>query len=332
MKKIIAAFFIFIHNRSRWVIQKEESQMAGIVLEKIIEMAVILLAGVLAYKTGLIDKTSTKSFSNVLLMLVSPLLVFQSYQMDFEPRLFYGLLQTLFVSFVTFFVCIILAEIFMKGDPARQQIEKMTAIYSNCGFIGIPLINGILGAEGVFYMTAYVTVFNVLFWTHGVWLMGDRGRLRDVWKNLFTPTIVAVVFGLIFFIFQIRLPTPLSEPVRMIGSMNTPLAMIIAGANLAQGDVRKSLKNTRLYWISFLKLVASPIIGLGILFLMRVDFTVAFTVFIAMACPAGAMTIMFAERYGKDVFYATEGFMITTVLSAVTIPLLTPLALLILKL
>lgn len=82
-------------------------------------------------------------------MLVSPLLVFQSYQMDFEPRLFYGLLQTLFVSFVTFLVCIILAEIFMKGDPARQQIEKMTAIYSNCGFIGIPLINGILGAEGV---------------------------------------------------------------------------------------------------------------------------------------------------------------------------------------
>ena len=68
--------------------------MAGIVLEKIIEMTVILLAGVLAYKTGLIDKTSTKSFSNVLLMLVAPLLVFQSYQMDFEPRLFYGLLQT----------------------------------------------------------------------------------------------------------------------------------------------------------------------------------------------------------------------------------------------
>lgn len=125
--------------------------MAGIVLEKIIEMAVILLCGVLAYKTGLIDKASTKSFSNVLLMLVSPLLVFQSYQMDFEPRLFYGLLQTLFVSFVTFLVCIILAEIFMKGDPARQQIEKMTAIYSNCGFIGIPLINGILGAEGVLY-------------------------------------------------------------------------------------------------------------------------------------------------------------------------------------
>lgn len=98
--------------------------MAGIVLEKIIEMAVILLCGVLAYKTGLIDKAPTKSFSNVLLMLVSPLLVFQSYQMDFEPRLFYGLLQTLFVSFVTFLVCIILAEIFMKGNPARQQIEK----------------------------------------------------------------------------------------------------------------------------------------------------------------------------------------------------------------
>ena len=305
--------------------------MSLIVLKKIIEMFIILLVGVIIYKAKIINDVSTKHLSNVLLLLVSPLLIIQSYQIDFNRELLQGLIWAFAASFLTFLFMIVASEFLCHGDRNRSSVEKIAVSYSNSGFIGIPLISGVLGDKGVFYMTAYVTVFNVLFWTHGVWLMGDRGRLRDVWKNLFTPTIVAVVFGLIFFIFQIRLPTPLSEPVQMIGSMNTPLAMIIAGANLAQGDVRKSLKNIRLYWISFLKLVLSPLIGLGILFFMRVDFTVAFTVFIAMACPAGAMTIMFAERYGKDVFYATEGFMITTVLSAATIPLLTPLALLILK-
>ena len=86
-----------------------------------------------------------------------------------------------------------------EGDPARQQIEKkMTAIYSNCGFIGIPLIQWNSGAEGVFYMTAYVTVFNVLFWTHGVWLMGDKGEDCGMSGRIFYANDLAVVFGLIF--------------------------------------------------------------------------------------------------------------------------------------
>lgn len=304
--------------------------MEGIVVEKIIEMFVILLGGVLAYQTGLIDKETTKKLSNLLLMLVSPLLIFQSYEMDFDIKLFYGLLMTLMASAVTFVCCIFLSNVILKGDEKDLPVEKTAVVYSNCAFIGIPLINGILGSEGVFYMTAYTTVFNILFWTHGVWLMDGGGKLKDVFKNLITPAIIAVMIGMLFFVFQLRLPTVLSEPVKAIANMNTPLAMIIAGANLAQGNIFKSLKNLRLYFISLLKLIIFPIAGIAILYIIHLDFKVAFTIFIAIACPAGATTIMFAERYDKNVHYATEIFMITTVLSQVTIPLLSPLATLVL--
>lgn len=304
--------------------------MEGIVVEKIIEMFVILLGGVLAYQTGLIDKETTKKLSNLLLMLVSPLLIFQSYEMDFDIKLFYGLLMTLMASAVTFVCCIFLSNVILKGNEKDLPVEKTAVVYSNCAFIGIPLINGILGSEGVFYMTAYTTVFNILFWTHGVWLMDGGGKLKDVFKNLITPAIIAVMIGMLFFVFQLRLPTILSEPVKTIANMNTPLAMIIAGANLAQGNIFKSLKNLRLYFISLLKLIIFPIAGIAILYIIHLDFKVAFTIFIAIACPAGATTIMFAERYDKNVYYATEIFMITTVLSQVTIPLLSPLATLVL--
>ena len=54
----------------------------------------------------------------------------------------------------------------------------------------------------------------------------------------------------------------------------------------------------------------------------RQSFVIAFTVFIGVACPSGATTIMFSERYGKNTAYATEIFVLTTLLSLITIPLL----------
>lgn len=300
--------------------------MSLIVIKKIIEMFIILLVGALIYKVKIIDDVSTKHLSNVLLMLVSPLLIVQSYQIDFNKELLYGLLWALLASFLTFLFMIIVSEFLFHGDRNRSSVEKIAVSYSNSGFIGIPLISGVLGDKGVFYMTAYITVFNVLLWTHGVVLMGDSEGLKGAWKNFLSPAIIAVMIGIILFLFQLRLPQFIENPLEMIASMNTPLGMIVAGANLAQGNIIKSLKNKRLYYLSFIKLIVYPLAGLVILWLLPLDFEVAFTVFIALACPAGASVIMFAQRYDRDAYYASEIFVITTLLSAVTIPLLSVIA------
>ena len=210
-------------------------------------------------------------------------------------------------------------------------MEKIAVSYSNSGFIGIPLISGVLGDKGVFYMTAYITVFNVLLWTHGVVLMGDSKDLKGAWKNFLSPAIIAVIVGIILFLFQLRLPQFIENPLEMIASMNTPLGMIVAGANLAQGNILKSLKNKRLYYLSFIKLIVYPLVGLVILWLLPLGFEVAFTVFIAVACPAGASVVMFAQRYDRDAYYGSEIFVITTLLSAITLPLLSIIAIGVLK-
>ena len=293
--------------------------MAAVVTEKIIEMFLILLGGVIVYKAGLIDDKTVPKLSNLLLMFISPLLIFQSYQMEFEMRLFYGLLWTLAASAVTFAVTIVLSELLFRKKGERTPVEKIAVIYSNSGFIGLPLINGIIGSEGIFYMTAYLTVFNLLLWTHGVLVMGSAGSFKEMCKNLLTPTIIAIFAGVACFVTQLHLP-------EVIGNMNTPLAMIIAGANLAQGNLLKSLQNKRLYLICSVKLILYPLVGLAALWLLHLEFHIAFTVFIGMACPAGASAIMFAERYGKDAKYASEIFVVTTVLSAISIPVLSVLA------
>ena len=305
--------------------------MSLIVIKKIIEMFMILLVGVIIYKGKIIDDASTKHLSNVLLLLVSPLLIIQSYQIDFNKKLLYGLLWAFVASFLTFLLMIIASEFLFRGDRNRSSVEKIAMSYSNSGFIGIPLISGVLGDKGVFYMTAYITVFNVLLWTHGVILMGDSDGLKGAWKNFLTPAIISIVIGIILFLFRLRLPQFIENPLEMIASMNTPLGMIVAGANLAQGNILKSLKNKRFYYLSFIKLMLYPLAALVVLWLLPLDFEVAFTVFIAVACPAGASVIMFAQRYDRDAYYASEIFVITTLLSAITLPLLSIIAIGVLK-
>lgn len=310
--------------------------MASIVAIKILQMFIILLAGVIAYKTGLINKTSTAHLSNLLLMMVSPLLSFLSYQLDFTPALLNGLLLALFASVLTYMISIGLSELLFRPEKSllsktetrteNYGVEKLALVYSNCGFFGIPLVSSIFGTEGVFYLTAYLTAFNVLLWTHGLLAMGERFDLKTLWKKLMTPAILAVVTGVICFLLRIHLPEILTYPLGLIANMNTPLAMIVAGANLAQADLLKCLKKPRVYLVSFLRLLALPALSLLLLWVLHItislDFTIAFTVFIASACPVGAVSIMFAERFGKDSSYATELFVVSTVLSLLTIPLI----------
>ena len=310
--------------------------MASIVAVKILQMFIILLAGVIAYKAGLINKTSTAHLSNILLMMVSPLLSFLSYQLDFTPALLKGLLLALFASVLTYVISIGLSELLFRPGKSllskavirteNYGVEKIALVYSNCGFFGIPLVSSIFGTEGVFYLTAYLTAFNVLLWTHGLLAMGERFDLKTLWKKLMTPAILAVVAGVICFLLRIHLPELLTYPLGLIANMNTPLAMIVAGANLAQADLLSCLKKPRVYLISFLRLLVLPALSLLLLWVLHItislDFTIAFTVFIASACPVGAVSIMFAERFGKDSSYATELFVVSTVLSLLTIPLI----------
>lgn len=297
-----------------------------IVLEKMLEMFIILIVGIITFKTGIIDENSNKKLSNLLLMIVSPLLIVTSYQLEFDNELLHGLILALIVSIITYIVTIFISKPLISKKNVNYSVEKVAALYSNCGFIGIPLINGILGSEGVFYMTAYMTVFNILVWTHGILVMEKNASIKNAWRNLITPAVIAVFIGLLLFLFRIQLPQIIYSPVDMIASMNTPLAMIVAGYNIAQSNLINSLKKIRIYYVCFLKLILFPIICIPILMLIPISFEILFTVWIGVACPTGATVIMFAERHEKDALYASEIFVISTVLSMVSIPLLSIIA------
>lgn len=295
--------------------------------EKITEMFVLILAGVVSCKTGLLDEAMSKKLSNLLLMVVCPCLIINSYQIEYRPELFTGLVLCLFFSAVSFGLDVLISRAVIRPSSGPDAaIERMGIIYSNCAFIGIPLVEGVLGKEGVFYVTAYLTVFNTLVWTHGVALMRGKGTFRESLRHLNTPTIYAIGLGLLLFFGQVRLPAVLAGPVASLSALNTPVAMLIAGVNLAGSDILGSLRKPRLYYIGLIKLIVIPLVTLTMLILLRADRTAAFVVFICAACPTGAMTTLFALKYNRNARYASEAFCSTTVFSLITMPALTALA------
>lgn len=296
-------------------------ELALITLNKILIMFVILAVGIVCYKTKIISDSGNKCLANVLLLLVNPLLMFVSYQIDFEMRLLKGFVVSVGFAIISHTVAIIVANAMVKKKAENYEIERLSCIYSNCGFMGIPIINTLFGAEGVLYLSAYMAVFNILLWTHGVILMTGERDIKTFFKALKAPAIIAVVLGLIFFVMQIKIPNLILEPINTIASMNTPLAMIIAGVSLAQTNVLGVIKNIRVYLITVVKLLIIPLVAAVALTLFGFDRIVTLTAIIEVACPTAASATLFAIRFNKNSVYASELYTITTLFSAITIPL-----------
>lgn len=300
--------------------------LAQITLEQILVMFIIIIIGFACYKVKLIDRTTNKGLSNILLMLVSPVLIFHSYIREFSQELLYGLLVSFLLAIATHVLGIALAYGFFRGkDNKNLVIERFSAIYSNCGFIGIPLVNGIFGSEGVFYMTAYLTIFNLFIWTHGLIMMIGRQDKKTMMKTLISPTLIGIVLGLLVFVTRIPIPNVVKTSLYYVSSMNTPLAMIVAGVTIAQTDIKRIFLKPRIYLVTAVKLLIIPILLLLLYSRFPISKEVLATAILGVACPTGATGTLFALRYNKNALYASEIFAVTTLLSVATLPIVVAL-------
>lgn len=300
---------------------------AGAVIGKqIIIMFIILLLGAVCHLRGLITKEGTKSLSIVELNIVNPVLIFMSYQTDYQPALMKGLLWAFLLSAISFALAIALSYVLVRKSERYCVIQRFSVIYSNCGFMGIPLISNIYGSEGVLYLTAYVTLFNLLVWTHGYMMMKGQRDFSSLVKALRSPSVIAVFAGFLFYVFKVHLPEIPYKSLEYISSINTPMAMLIAGATVAQTNIFKALtKSIQIYKVCMVKLLIVPLVTLGVIMLMPAPSMVKMVVTIAAGCPVATTGTMFAITMDRHPQKCSEFFAVTTVLSGLTLPLVTAL-------
>lgn len=297
--------------------------MFTLIVSQLFKMLVILLVGVLCCRIGLVSTEGSRCISNLLLNIVNPCLIITVYQTEYDKTLVAGLLVSFAAAVASHAVGILISTLLIRrNSSADYSLERYAAVYSNCGFIGIPLIGSVLGNEGVFYLTAYMTVFNLLTWTHGLSLMKGNFRLRNLRDGLLSPMVLSTTLAMILFFARFRIPAPLLDSMNYIADMNTPLAMMVAGFSVAHSNLKKIFTSPGIYKVAALKLLVIPLAVLALLSLLPLDPTVAYTTLIATACPTATTIAMMSILYNKNHAYASEIFSFTTVLSILTIPVI----------
>ena len=137
----------------------------------------LMAVGAVCRRVRLVDETSVKGIVNVLLLVVTPSLIIDSFQRPFDSSMMHGFFWAFAIASLAHVAVILLARLFSRGDDKSRPVLRLAMVFSNAGFMGIPLEQAVLGAEGVFYGIVYVVMFNVFMWSWACARCGEKGRL-----------------------------------------------------------------------------------------------------------------------------------------------------------
>ena len=293
------------------------------ILKTSVGLILLMAIGYLCSKVGLIDRGAEKKLTELLLKVVQPVYLFVAYQRAFDRGLLRDFMICLAMAAFAFLVMILIPYLFFPRGSRDREVGLLITAFPNTGFFGIPLISGIYGAEGVFFLTTMITMFNVLLWTYGVILMsGKRDSLQNTLKRLVSPSLIAIVAGLVCFSLGLLLPEVITAPLKKLGDMNSPLAMLISGAVVARANFKQGLRDPLVYKISFLRTILLPAAVALCLFWLPVNPLLTAIVVLSSGFPVGSAPLMFCVQYDKNSVLAGECVALTSVLCCVTAPLI----------
>lgn len=295
-----------------------------IVADSVATLFLMMAVGFALAKKKLVGTETLSQLSRILLKVVAPCVVISSLQVDFSMELLKTMGMALLVLAVIYVLYYILVCLLFKRQPeATRASLRFGTMFGNVGFMGLPLIQAVLGQEATIFCVMSLAVFNVSSWTLGVSFMGERVSAK---KAVLNPGVLSLLAGLVLFVLQIRLPSPVLSAVEYMGSLNTPLAMVVIGGQMAGADLPATFKEKRLYGATLVKLVVMPLLTLLVLLPLRLERLMFLTIVILSGCPSAGVTSMFAQMYRKDTAASAQMITLSTLLSIITLPLVALLA------
>ena len=301
-------------------------QISLLLMEEIIKLFVIMFMGYAVVKAGLMKSSESKSVSVILVYLVIPCVIIKAFQVDYTPDVQKGLFLAIAAA-VAIHILFLLITIPLKKIFQMDVIEQATSIYSNAGILVIPLVQELLGQDYVIYSSAYIAVQLILLWTQGKNMLCEEEKLE--WKKIFlNVNIISIIAGIVLFLFRIKLPAGVQDVLGMMNNMIGPLGMLLAGMTIAEVPLKLIFTKRRNYLSVALRLLLYPVLGLFLMKAIQIvvnlenSSQILLTVYLACVTPACASVTSMAQLYDKDAAYASSLYVLTTLLSIVTMPVM----------
>ena len=319
-----------------------------IVFQRILVLLAMMLLGFLVGKKRWVSDSGYRQISGLVVNIFNPMLVITGVLSD-TLKVDSGMIFENLRGVALYFAVMILlgmlgSRMLFPADRERCQYQLMY-VFSNVGFMGIPVISGLFGTECVIYITFYMLGFNLLLYTYGIAVARKDGRVendatdggkkngkgdksdRGGWRGLLNSGVVACIAALVIFVFHIPLPDAAVSFFDYMGNATIPLSMIVIGISIGKMPFRKIFSSARMYFFCVVKLLVAP---LAAAFLFRGLFSseMLFGIFVLMfSMPVGSIVTMILNEYGRGETICSQGIVLSTLLSLITIPVVAALAL-----
>lgn len=296
--------------------------VAGSVLTLFLLMSVGFLFG----KKGLLSDGTLSQMSRLLLTAVIPATMIDVFQVERSRSVDGQLIVSLLALAGVYLLYIALSvPLFPREGEQTRGVLRGSSIYGNVGFMGLPLIQSVMGNGAAMVAAMNLVVFNVMTFTHGAAVIGGKGAFSPK-KAVLNPGVIGFVIAVGLYLLDLRLPAPVGSAVGYLGSLNTPLAMVVIGGQMASSDLAAAFRDRRLYLVSAIKLIGLPVLTALVLLPFRLDRVVYVTVVILSGCPTAGINSLFAQSMGRDAGLAARQLTLSTLLCILTLPLAALLA------
>ncbi len=303
-------------------------------LENVIIFVALAIPGFLLAKLRLIKKEHSGVLSTLLVNVGVPFLIFSSLQnitIDGETSLSLLLMGVIGLAF-TFLMFFLTAFLTNKADETKKRgMVRFAMIFANNGFLGIPLAEATfgIGSKALAFLIILNVLSNIMMYTLGVYLISGDKKSVQLKKAFLNPFVISFVLGIVFNLVRNAVSldlSPVASYATKLGNVVTPLSMIIIGIKMADVPFAKIFTTLKMYFVSFIRLIAFPALGIGIMFLLSTFLPVSVDMikgfFVAFATPVAGLASTFADQHDGDAENAVIFTLGSTVLSVATIPLL----------
>ena len=298
----------------------------SILITAMAKVIVCMAVGFFLRKIKLFNDISNKAMSSLIIHVTAPCLLFSSIAtMDGSES--ENAVTLLWVGFVLYGVLIALAILvtkLLKVSPSSRGVYEAAMIFGNVSFMGIPLVESLYGTLGVFYIAFLNIHFNIFFYSLGFYLIMKSGKRTGSFNplKLINSGIIGILLASVIFFLQVPLPEVVTVPISFVGSITSPLSMVIIGSSVAAYSLKHVFSQKKIYILSFLRLLVYPVIAYFLLRLLLGDNLITRIICIYIGMPVASIVGMTAIAYDADSESATYCIAMSTVLSLVTIPIL----------
>lgn len=299
----------------------------SIVFTQLCVLMTFLLIGLFVRRKGFIHDIGIRDMSWVIVNIGNPFQILSSVLNSDVVEDKSPVIMMFYISLAVYGGLILIGFLMgrLVGAPQKDwKFYNMMTIFGNLGFIGIPLVQAVYGAGGVIYVVVFILIYNLLMFSYGMYVLRpETGNASYSFRNLLSPGFIASVLTIIFFFFDIRLPSYFSSMTLYGGEIVIFLATFIIGANLADIDFRSLVSDVHVWFFIAIRQVALPVLVLLVCRHFVQDRLLLGALAICLAVPVGNVNSMIATNNGLDLKTLTKGTVLTTILSVATVTFVT---------